>query len=70
MCIRDRSRDYEEFMERLEAEMIYNKYLPCNETEGVGDNENNDFTNYIIMTNSVSYTHLDVYKRQYNFMQK
>ena len=35
------SRDYEEFMERLGGEMIYNK---CSK--------------------SVSYTHLDVYKRQ------
>ena len=53
MCIRDRrywerereieifniSRDYEEFMERLGGEMIYNKYskyLPCNKNEVVG----------------------------------
>ena len=32
--------------------MIYNecsKYLPWNKTEGVGDKENNDFTNYLIV---------------------
>ena len=33
--------------------MIYNKYskyLPCNKTEVVGDKGNNDFANYLIMT--------------------
>ena len=50
------SRTYEEFMERLGVEMIYNnkysKYLPSNKTEVVGDKGNNDFINYLIMTNN------------------
>ena len=45
-------RNYEEFIERLGGERSENnnKYLPCNETEVVGENENNDFTKYLIVT--------------------
>ena len=48
------SRKYEELRERLGVEMIYNKskYLPCNETEVEGDKGNNDFINYLVVTNN------------------
>ena len=63
-------RNCEEFIERLGGERSENnsKYLPCNETEVVGDyvDNNNDLIKYLIMTNytkgdwtiPVSYTHL------------
>ena len=51
------NRKYEEFMEKLGVEMIdnYSKYLPWVEADiavGEDDNENNDFANYLIMTNN------------------
>ena len=47
------NRYYEEFIERLGGERSENnnKYLPCNETEVVGDDvDNNDNITYLIMT--------------------
>ena len=48
------NRNYEEFVERLGGDMIYNKYskyLPCNKTEVVRDDvDNNDNITYLNMT--------------------